>query len=97
VRDFSEEAVYRHAATDRLDAGDQHAGGLGRYGQRRDSVQLPAFRQPTSGSKWEGTSTSMMGCVTSATTKRHLKSRRRPKLRLRGIHSYVWMVVPLAA
>jgi hypothetical protein len=28
---------------------------------------------------------------------RHVKSRRRPKLRLRGSHPYVWMVVPLAA
>jgi hypothetical protein len=32
VREFGEDAVDRCAASDVLDAGDQHAGGLGRYG-----------------------------------------------------------------
>jgi hypothetical protein len=31
VRDFGEDAVDRCAASDGLDAGDQRAGGLGRY------------------------------------------------------------------
>jgi hypothetical protein len=38
VQEFSEEAVYRYATSDGLDAGEQHAGTLGHYG-RRDSVQ----------------------------------------------------------
>jgi hypothetical protein len=45
------------------------------------------FRQSTKRPKWDRKSTPMMGCVTSATTYRHVKSRRRPKLRLRGSHS----------
>jgi hypothetical protein len=39
VREFGEEAVERCAASDGVNAGDQRVGGLGRYGQRRDSVQ----------------------------------------------------------
>jgi hypothetical protein len=32
VREFGEDALDRCAASDGLDAGDQHAGGLGQYG-----------------------------------------------------------------
>jgi hypothetical protein len=39
----------------------------------------------------------MMGSSTSATTKRHVKSRRSPRFRLREVYPYVAMVVPLAA
>ena len=39
----------------------------------------------------------MMSNYTSATTKRNAKFRRRPRLKLWEIHSYVEMVVPLAA
>jgi hypothetical protein len=39
VREFGEEAVDRCAASYGLDAGDQHAGCLGQYGQRLDPVQ----------------------------------------------------------
>jgi hypothetical protein len=35
-------------------------------------------------SKWERKSAPMRGCVTSATTNRHVKSQRNPKLRLSG-------------
>jgi hypothetical protein len=38
VREFGEEAVYRCAASDGLDAGDQRVDGLGRYRKRRDSI-----------------------------------------------------------
>jgi hypothetical protein len=44
------------------------------------------FRQSTKRPNWERKSTPMMGCVTSAMTNRHVKSRRRPKLKLRGSH-----------
>jgi hypothetical protein len=39
----------------------------------------------------------MMGAVTSATTKRHEKSRFRPKSKCRVKQPYVWTVVPFAA
>jgi hypothetical protein len=39
IQEFGEEAVDRCAAADGLDAGDERAGCLGRYGQRPDLVQ----------------------------------------------------------
>jgi hypothetical protein len=55
------------------------------------------FWQSTKRPIWERKSTPMMRCVTPATTNRHVKFRRRPKLRVGGSYTYVWMVVPLAA
>jgi hypothetical protein len=39
VQELGEETVDRFVADDGLNAGDQRAGGLGWYGQRRDPVQ----------------------------------------------------------
>jgi hypothetical protein len=39
----------------------------------------------------------MRGCMTSATTNRHAKSRHRSKLRLKGSNPYVWVRVLFAA
>ena len=44
------------------------------------------LRQSTRRPKWARRSAPMMGIWTSATTKRQVKSRRNPKLRLREIH-----------
>jgi hypothetical protein len=44
------------------------------------------FRQSTRRLKCERKSTPMMCCVTSATTNIHVKSRCKPKFRLRGSH-----------
>jgi hypothetical protein len=44
------------------------------------------FWQSTRRTKWASRSTSMMVVWTSATTKRQVKSRRNPRLRLREIH-----------
>jgi hypothetical protein len=54
---------------------------------------LPSTKRP----KWKRKSAPMRGCVTSATTNRHVNSLRNPRLRLRGCHPYVQMVAPLAA
>jgi hypothetical protein len=43
---------------------------------------LQSTRRP----KWDRKSASMRDCVTSATTNRHVNSRRNPRLRLRGSH-----------
>jgi hypothetical protein len=45
VRELGEETIDRCAANDGLNGRDQRAGGLGWYGQRRDSVQKPVDRQ----------------------------------------------------
>jgi hypothetical protein len=95
VREFGEESVDRCAASDVLDAGDQRARGFGRHRQRSDPVQKAVFRQSTRRPECEGKSTPTRGCVKSATTNRHVKYRRSP--RLRGSHQQVWIVVPLAA
>jgi hypothetical protein len=55
------------------------------------------FLQSNRRPKWERKSAPMRGCVMSATTNRHVNSRRNPRLRLRGSHPWVRMVVPLAA
>jgi hypothetical protein len=55
------------------------------------------FRQSTNRPKCARKSAPMRGCETSATTNRHVKSRRNPKLRLSGSQPYVEIVVPLAA
>jgi hypothetical protein len=44
------------------------------------------FLQYTKRPSWERKSAPMRGCVTSATTNRHVKSHRNPRLRLRGSH-----------
>jgi hypothetical protein len=53
--------------------------------------------QSTRRLKWERKSAPMRGCVTSATTNRHVSSRRNPRLRLRGSHPQLRVVVPLPA
>jgi hypothetical protein len=55
------------------------------------------FRQSAKRPKCDRKSAPVRGCVTSATTKRHVNSRRNPRFRLRGSHPYVEMVVPLVA
>jgi hypothetical protein len=55
------------------------------------------FRQCTKKPKWERKFTPMIGCVTPAKTNRHVKFRRRTKLRLRASHPYVRIVVSLTA
>jgi hypothetical protein len=55
------------------------------------------FRKSIKRPKCVRKSAPMRGCVTSAITKRHVNSRRNPRLRLRDSHPYVGMVVPLAA
>jgi hypothetical protein len=44
------------------------------------------FLQSIKRQKWERKSGPMRGCVTSATTNRHVKSRRNPRLWVRGSH-----------
>jgi hypothetical protein len=84
IRELSEEAVNRCAASDGLNAGDQRAGGLGCYKQQHDTIQKSTVsavhRRPKCGRK----STPKMDCVTSAIANRYVNSRRRYKLRLRG-------------
>jgi hypothetical protein len=84
--EFGEDAVDRCAASDGLDAGDQRAGGLAGTNNDVNSSSIRLFRQSSKRPKWVRKSTPIMGCVTSATTKRRVKSRRTPKLRLRGSH-----------
>jgi hypothetical protein len=55
------------------------------------------FLQSTRRPKWERKSAPMRSCVMSAITNRHVNSRRNSRLRLRGSHPYVRIVVPLAA
>jgi hypothetical protein len=85
VQELGEEAVDRCATNDGLSAGDQRAGGLSWYGQRRDSVQKPVVSAVHQKAEMRQ-STPMMCRVTSATTNLHVKSQRKPKFRLRGIH-----------
>jgi hypothetical protein len=85
VRELSEETVNWCVANDGLNAWDQRAGGLGWFEQRRDFFKKRLFRQSTRRAKCVRTYTPMMGRVTSATTNLHVKSRRRPQFRLRGI------------
>jgi hypothetical protein len=73
---------------------------LAAWGGPDNDVTAPRrrlFLQSTRRPKWERKSAPMRGCVTSATTNRHVNSLRNPRLRLRGSHPWVRMVVPLAA
>jgi hypothetical protein len=73
------------AASNGINAGNQHAvawAGTDDVTPSRSRL----FRQSTRRLKWKRKSTPMMGRVTSATTNLHVKSWRKPKFRLRGIH-----------
>jgi hypothetical protein len=72
---LGENSVDRRTATDDFHTGGLRTGSFGRGGQRRDCVQQTVVLTAP-----------MRGCVKSATTKRHVNSRRNPRLRLRGSH-----------
>jgi hypothetical protein len=55
------------------------------------------FLQSTRCPQCYNSSTRMIGTWTSNITKRHVKSRRSPRFKLRDVHPYMRMVVPLAA
>jgi hypothetical protein len=83
VRELGEEAVDWCVANDGLNVGDQRAGGLGWYEQCRDSVQKPVVSTVYQKAEMRQKVHTDDG---SAMTKLHVKSRRKPKIRLRGIH-----------
>jgi hypothetical protein len=86
VRELGEETVDRCVANDGLNAGDQHTGGLGWYGQQRDSVQKPVLSAVHQKAEMRQKVHTDDGSCDVGHDKPPREIRRKPKFRLRRVH-----------